>query len=762
MVLQLPGNRKARRRSLDWRAIRRRLALPAGPCLVLCITAACLVPASLNAQSPDPDGEELVQIRFVGNRTFGAEQLGAAIVSTATRCRSPALLPLCLIGFARDRRFFDERTLDHDVLRLQLFYRARGFRQAEVSAETLRINGGVRVTFQIEEGSPVRVASLDIKGEPERGPPDLLADLPLRVGSAFSLFAHEESRDTIAARLRNAGFPRPEVLASYFIPADSPLAAQVGFEVVPGEPVRFGDITVVGTERTPTLLVRRMLTFGPGDVFREKELLRSQRNLYSLDVFRHAEIQVEPVSRQDTILPVTIRVLEGASRSVRLGVGLSTAECLNAEGRWTHRNFLGGARRLELRGRISNVLAEPLAGFPCFDTGTGVYGRLAGSLAAEFTQPWLFSPKNAFTGGVFGERRGIPDVFVRTALGAQFSLRRALSPRTSVALGYAPELTKLDAKSDVFFCVSFVACSEKEIKLIQASHWLAPVGITFRRDRSSALFTPTSGHILDVDLEYASRGTGSEFAYARAVGELRNYQSVGGGVVAAARLRSGVARPLGRGGTAEELGVHPQKRFFAGGPNSVRGFAQARLGPKVLTVDAAGVLAADTADGGAGCTGTAINDGTCDPRPLSPRLFEVRPVGGSALLEGNLELRLPLAGKNLGGAVFLDFGQVWSSTFEYSLADLAWAPGFGVRYSSPIGPVRVDLGYRTGSGEYHSVITTRVCSGDPCLEVTDPDADPATFRNMTTLQPLTRSVKLHDRPGVFDRLQLHISIGQAF
>lgn len=730
--------------------------------VLLCFLPSGLAPSQLWARQADAHQDELLQLRFKGNQAFSDNVLRDAIVTRATRCRSLALLPACWFGYARDRRFLDERVLEQDVLRLQVFYQRRGYRESTVAPEMQRTDRGVRLVLHIEEGRPVRVSEVQVTGKPEDGPPELASELPLQEGDVFDLFAFEGSRDSLSARLRNAGYIYSEVLANYSISHESRLTARVQYDIVPGKAVRFGSVDVTGTDRVPAGFVKSRLTFGPGDEFREKELLRSRQNLFGINVFSHVEIEPADVSDQDTVIPVTVRVQEGLTRRVRTGVGLSTAECFNAEGRWTNRNFMGGARWLELRGRVSNVLAESLGGFPCFDTGTGIYSQLSGSLAAEFTQPWFLGWNNALSTGVFMERRSVPDVFVRTAVGAQVSLRRTIGRRAVLSLGYSPELTRLDAKSDVFFCISHVACSEDEIEMIQEPHWLAPVKLSFQQDRSNAIFAPTAGHILRMDLEHASGGTGSDFKFSRIVGEFSAYRMLTEEAVGAFRLRSGLAQAISGLDGERGLGLHPQKRFFAGGANSVRGFAQSRLGPKILTVDAANVLAADPEDGGAGCTGASINDGTCDPRPLSARRLEARPVGGAAILEGNLELRFPLAGDNLDGATFVDFGQVWSSTREYALDDLAWTPGVGVRYESAIGPVRVDVGYNTAGGEWLSVITTQVCAGDPCTVVTDPDVDPATLQNTTTLQPLTRPVHYQERRSFFDRLQLHISIGQAF
>jgi len=164
-------------------------------------------------------------------------------------------------------------------------------------------------------------------------------------------------------------------------------------------------------------------------------------------------------------------------------------------------------------------------------------------------------------------------------------------------------------------------------------------------------------------------------------------------------------------------------------------------------VDAARVLLADPGEGGAGCAESEVNDGSCDASVLGIEQFGTpRPVGGAAIFEGNFEVRFPFLTSNLSGAAFVDFGQVWRAASDMDLTELAWTPGIGLRYFTPIGPVRVDVGYNAMGGERLQVITTEVENGV----------------NTDRLRSLNEPVLWNPRETFRDRLQLHISIGQAF
>jgi outer membrane protein assembly factor BamA len=301
--------------------------------------------------------------------------------------------------------------------------------------------------------------------------------------------------------------------------------------------------------------------------------------------------------------------------------------------------------------------------------------------------------------------------------------------------------------------------------VLSQPHRLAPLTLSFTRDHSNALFAPTNGSIFRFDGEFAFRGTGSDFSYWRAAADLSEYRQLRPGLVLAVRLHPGFARSLADPSAGQGLGLHPQKRFFAGGPNSVRGFAQYQLGPKVLTVDAVQHLLPDSSAGGAGCSIAEIEDSTCDISRLPSGDFDVRPVGGAALLEGSVELRFPLGISRLRGAAFADWGQLWTTAADVRLRGLVFTPGFGVRYFSAIGPIRVDVGYNPQGPESLKVYTTDVGARLPdgtvqCQRAADPAAG-ETATNCGQLYELDNR-DWPPRGRFVDHLQLHFSIGQAF
>lgn len=731
--------------------------------------AVALCPQGAQAQRVDPG--TLDRIRFEGARSFPEPLLRAAIISNQNSCR----FILCPFGMGKREERYDEIGVTLDVFRLRLFYYERGFRETQIELDTVRNGRELTATFNIEEGRPVMVQEVVLNGLDELDEAarhTLLQSrgrLPLQRGAPLSLIDYEFTRDSLLNRLHNLGFAQAEVLGGYEIPRDAPHDATVSYDLYPGERVRFGEPRITGNELVSDAVVRRMLDFKAGDYYSRDAILRSQRNLFGLNVFRNVQVRADITAADGGIVPIIVEAHGGPVNRLRVGLGVSSAEFGNAEGRWTARNFLGGARRLELRGRVANVLAGPLSDVPLFENAQPPFDVLSGSFAIDFTQPWFFDPANSLGAGLIIERRSIPDVFVRIAQGGYVNISRGLNPGTSISIAYRPERTRLDAE-DLIFCVSFVTCESGAIRVLREPHWLAPLTFSFVQDRSNSIFAPTRGHIFRLDTEYAAGGSGSEFSYARVLGEFSIYREPFRGLVFASRLRPGWASSMN--GPGDGLGLHPQKRFFAGGPNSVRGLAQYRLGPKLLTINAVRDLI-DVEPNGAfeGCTAQAVNAGTCDVSVLAdrePSRFEVRPVGGAASLEGNLEVRFPLWGDKLRGAGFVDFGQVWSEALNVRPIDLVWTPGAGIRYFSPIGPIRIDVGYNTQGTERLTVLTTKVCErpavGDPCDPssiVEGKDYSASQLENTRILTSLGTTSWTLGR-SLWDKLQFHFSIGQAF
>ncbi len=719
-------------------------------------------PAEVEAQLRGP---EVTRVAFEGNETFPEDSLSRAIATRETECRTFVYRPFCWLGFdfALNRSQLRDRDLPRDRARLILWYQARGFFNVQVDSPTVAgTSETTEVVFRIDEGRPVVASTIGFLGHEPFEDVGLTDGLPIVEGDRLSRLALDATRDSLMTRLGDNGYAYADVFRSVVRPADDPFNAIVTFEIVPGPETRWGAISVEGTRSLDDGTVLRTAQLTPGDPFVRSSIDEARGRLYGLDIIRNATVELDTtLVEQNPVVDVSIVVQEGDAYRMRAGGGWSTAECLNLESRWTARNFLGGGRILQARGRVGNLLAPQFRDVLCRESGQDAFARLTGVVSLDFVQPWIFSTRNALTASVFMERQSLPDVFIRRAIGAQVGLSRRISNETQLLGYYRPEISELDA-DDVLFCTGFLVCSPDDIRRLEGANSLSPIGLTLSQDRSDDLLSPRSGTRLLVDAEHAGGWTGSNFRYDRVVAEGSSYTPLGR-VVLAARLRGGWVGAgdfdgLVEPGEEAARIVHPQKRFYTGGANSVRGFAQSRLGPRVLYADPRFLL--DPANGG--CSVTGVNSGTC--RPLEGATVNPQPTGGTRLLEANLEFRVPVGGP-FEVVFFGDVGQAWGTNESISLASMEATPGVGFRIPSPVGPIRLDFAYRFRGEEALPVVTARLRPYDPA---TDRSSDRIQFGDQTLDWVSTGELIFLDAPFLFgvrdqDRgLQIHVSIGQAF
>ena len=722
---------------------------------------------------------EVLDLRFEGNFTFSDNAIGAAIITRETECRSVVLqiIPFCPLGadFAWDRRYLSPRIFAEDYVRVHLFYRQRGYREVQVDTVLTRpTESTVEVAFRVTEGEPHRIVSLVVLGVEQITDPNIVAQLPIGEGDPLDLTVLNIARDSLAIRLQNQGYPHAEVLQNIFIPSGTH-DAEVEFNVYTGPVARFGAIDVVGNEEVEDAVILRMLPFGEGGLYRRELLLEAQRSLYGLEIFLNSAIVEDLENQPDSVVPLTVQVNEGNTHRVRTGGGWNTEDCFNLEAQWANRNYFGGARRFQVRGRVSNLFTNVLEDSrACYQAGTGVYGELDWLVAADFSQPFVFTRRNSFAASIYAERQSLPNVYVRTAVGGTLALTRSVGRQSPLTLSYRPQVAELDA-AEVFFCTSALVCDPTEIDLLQARNTVSPVGLTLNRDMTDNPLAPTAGYRGLIDLEAAGPWSGSDYAHQRAVAEIAGFWGINERIVLAGRIRGGWLRAGVFRGLAAATGegrriAHPEKRFYGGGSNSVRGYAQNQLGPKIVTVDVNElVLGVEPA-----CLPEEVVALACDVSGLEEdqreELLLERPTGGSQLVEGNVEMRLGFGDSPLSMATFLDFGRVWGENDAHlTLEGVALTPGVGVRYATPIGPIRIDLAYRGRATRELPVITSQIRPFDSAIDAEEDrigyvsrDAIGIPWVERGDLALLEPRVRVGDRNKWYSGLQLHFSIGQAF
>lgn len=652
----------------------------------------------------DPGDVEVRRLEFTGNATFPDDELARGVATT------PSSWLRRTLGVLGTRRCVDRAELPLDVARLTLYYRKRGFPEAQVDTIVTEVErGAVAVRFQVTEGTALRLDSLQLSGldsVPDGGA--IAADLGLREGMRFDQYAVDSVRAALVRRLRDSGYPFADVLREYRTHL-STRSAFLGLDVYPGPRALIGGVTLAITPRdgatqdVPDDVVRSLLGIHPGMLYRESELVEAQRRLYQTDAYSHVEIAMDtaatgaaepaaPLVGGDTLVWLRLALREGYMHTARLGVGYGSLDCFRLSAEYTNVNFLRQARRLELNARMSKIGAgAPLDVAPSLCTRQvreDVYSDTLNYYAgATLRTPRAFGVTLP-TITLYSETRSEYKAYLRStpvALGLTRSWPRGLG--LPLTLSYNLEYGRTQAQP-ALFCAAFNLCTEDDRQRVEEYRRIAVLGASTVRDRANDPVEPTAGTILRLDVRHASRLVGSDplQQFNQVTGNAAWYQAVSDNVVLAARLRVGAVLGSSFGLSTDRTYVPPQERLYAGGPSTVRGFRQNELGPVAYLANQ--------------YTDTVVTLPSGEER----RVFRatpdsgygrVVPLGGNSVVVANLEARIqsPILPDLLQFTVFVDAGKL-SRDIDFDLRrGMRFTPGLGVRVASPVGPVRLDVGY---------------------------------------------------------------------
>jgi outer membrane protein assembly factor BamA len=365
------------------------------------------------------------------------------------------------------------------------------------------------------------------------------------------------------------------------------------------------------------------------------------------------------------------------------------------------RDFFGQGRIFELSGNVSRIgVGRPFDfGFDkniCSVSREDSIGstRFNYQLSATIRRPAFVSPNNTLSLTAFAERRSEFKVYLRTDIGATVELfHETPRRRFPISLAYSISYGRTEA-TPASFCAFFNACTSDVIDQLEERRLLAAVTAQISMPRANSPIDPSRGSNASLEVTHASKLLGSsEFEqFTRVLADAAWYRPLSRGVVLSWHVRGGVIfSPRIAVGSQTNAFVPPEQRFYAGGPNDVRGFRRNELGPVVYVVR----------------DSTLRNAGS--PEALAPDSVQVSPTGGNSLVGGNIELRFPspIFSTRMRLATFVDAGMLWErGRPDLAPAALRITPGVGLRVATPLGPARLDLAYNPYSALRGSLFQT--------------------------------------------------------
>jgi len=633
------------------------------------------------ARSPQPDKVDVTYTatlgprgEFAGYGFKGQPPLTPEELETTLQIRSA--------DFTHRRGIFSRDMLAHDVQAMTALLQARGYLDAKVTPQLddqyHHHAGHLFVTFQIEEGRPTKVRSVTFTGVDSTTEKNLRALLVTRPGQVYSPSRADTDRDSILTYFADRGYR--QVTAGWeATPVTPDHQVDLQFEVQPGAQERVRRLIVMGAQHTRDHVIAGQLQIAKAEPLNQSQVLESQRRLYDLGLFNQVQIATQDPEASETERTVLVDVEEAHRWNLGYGGGIDVQRLDNSvpQGQYKasprlslelSRMDVGGRdQTFSLQGRLSNLETGGSA--------TYLIPRLGGHRDLSLRLNALVDQTRdvlTFT----SQRREV-----------SLSLEKQFSSKTFL-------LTRYAFRND---SVSNLNIPVQEVPLASQSGLVAGFGATYVNDRRDNPVDAAAGSYSLVDVFVANKGLGSQSDFGRLSGQNSTYYRLNRHVIFARDTRLGLEETY-RG--SHDNVIPLPELFFMGGSESHRGFSINQAGPR------------DPVDG--------------------------YPIGGKAQFLNQLELRFPFERYHYGLVLFHDAGNVFSSVdtmrllkfhqssptdFDYTVH----AVGVGIRYQTPVGPLRLDIGYNLNPPSYQ-------------------------------VQPLNSPVQIHQLP----RIQFSLSVGQAF
>ena len=571
--------------------------------------------------------------------------------------------------------------LDAAVGAIRDLYRRSGFATAKIESaanETDPVRpgeGAIRPAIVITEGPRTVIGDITITGASAVPEHELRSLTRSASGDPFYAPQVAADRDAILFEYLNRGFAGAGVDVNVNA-TDDGTRADLQFSVREGQQTIVDHVLIVGNTRTNTNVIQRELLLRPGQPLGLQDLAESQRRLSALGLFRRvriAEVAHGASNRRD----VLVTVEEAAATSIDYGGGVEGSRLLRATGpggspedrfELAPRGFFDiGRRNLGGKNRSVNlytrVALRPNTSDDTPESEGSRFGFSEYRVVGTYRQPRMFGPNDAtLTAAV---EQGVRSSFNFARKGLTAEAFRRLTREMRATARYSFGTTRIfdrrftdEERED-----------EARIDRVFPQVRLSAFSGAIARDTRDDLADPSRGMFLSAEGSVAARSLGGQVGFVKTYVQGFWFRRVPGArrVIFASRMAAGLADGFAREVTETGPDGAPRtsiiedlpasERFFAGGDTTIRGFALDSVGTE-KTISASGF-----------------------------------PRGGNAVLISNAELRIPVWGA-LAGAVFLDGGNVFERVTDFDVGELLGAAGFGVRYMSPIGPIRIDVGFK--------------------------------------------------------------------
>ena len=545
---------------------------------------------------------KVVSVTFQGNQAFTDNRLHRVMLTRPSRFLSPS--------------HYHTDIFQDDLKNLTLFYQQNGYLEIQILDTQVDIDSAqhqAQVHVNLSEGELTLVEGVAVLGNAVFRDSLLLQRIKIKSGDPFKQKRIQEATLSLLTLYANNGYLDAEVKTDIRINSETHRAL-IDFGIEERTLFTISEIRLEGAKKTRPKVIKRELLFRPKEVVNYSRLLESQRQLYLTGLFQSVFIRPQPPLDGDSARKdVVVELKESEPLEFNVAVGYGSVEKGRARVEVFNTNLLGTARKAGLATRISFV-------------GRGI--------EASFTEPWTLGFRWRTDVNLLWEYAEEPG-FDLTRKGGRLVIGRTFGRRSTASLTYKYDDVRL---------------SNIQIRTIpdELKTNLRTLTLSLIYDTRDNLFNSTRGIYAEWSNELAGSFLSGTNTFVRSQGTVKYFFPWRRSTIIGSALEIGWMDFFG-----ESRDIPLNERFYAGGPNSLRGFGYQLVGP----LDAEDV-----------------------------------PIGGKLKAIWNLlEIRQSLY-KMIGMVTFADIGNVWSKPEDLNLDEIRTCLGFGLRANTPIGIIRVDYG----------------------------------------------------------------------
>ena len=593
-------------------------------------------------------------IVFQGNHDIGEEDLIAHVVVKKAHIWNHGSV--------------SQKLLKQSVSNLEAVYRDRGFEEVKISSRVTDHEPKLDVAFDIEEGPRTMVEAVTVSGNEHIPTGELTGStgFGLRAGNPFSPRQLSDDRNRISATYLDRGYPNVEVKASVARHPESPRLVDVTYSIAERQMVRVGEIAYLGQKQTRTSLIQKTAQVPSESPMRKVQMLGAETRLYDLNIFDWSSVGPRQPITDQTEEMALVKVHEAKRNEIVYGFGfevshrggnvpsgtvavpgLPTINLGSHQIAPSQSTFASPRGSIEFNRRNMRGLGETAS-------ASVLLSRLDQRVLTTYAQPHFIGSQWSSLTSFSIERTTENPLFAAGLGDLSFQVERVLSRKNNTRLQIRYDFNKTILSH--LLVPELVLSQDRNVRL-------STVSGTLIRDTRDKPLDAHRGVFATVNLGITPTALGSSANFARLFGQFASYKSFHS-VVFANSIRLGLAKSF-----AGSF-IPTSQLYFSGGGTSLRGFPIDQAGPQRLVPFCAGL------QNQTGCVDVTV------------------PVGGNQLFILNSELRFPLKiMKALGGVLFYDGGNVYSAINLPNFANnYTNTVGAGLRYSTPIGPIRIDIG----------------------------------------------------------------------